>query len=107
MPLEERAQLTRLEGEIGRVVAHATSLHDVLQGCVNALVAHAGAAFARVWIVRYVGEQMLILKASAGMYTHLDGPHGRVPLGKFKIGLIASERAPHLTNQVDWRPPSG
>ena len=48
-----------------------------------------------------------MLKASAGMYTHLDGPHGRVPLGKFKIGLIASERAPHLTNQVVGDPRVG
>jgi PAS domain S-box-containing protein len=29
-----------------------------------------------------------------------DGPHGRVPVGKFKIGLIAEERTPHLTNAV-------
>ena len=43
---------------------------------------------------------MLELEASAGLYTHLDGPHGRVPVGRFKIGLIAQERLPHLTNQV-------
>jgi len=41
-----------------------------------------------------------VLQASAGMYTHTDGPHGRVPVGKFKIGLIAAERKPHLTNSV-------
>ena len=34
------------------------------------------------------------------MYTHLDGPHSRVPVGKYKIGLIAQERKPHLTNAV-------
>jgi PAS domain S-box-containing protein len=34
------------------------------------------------------------------MYTHLDGAHARVPVGKFKIGRIAQERKPHLTNQV-------
>ncbi len=106
VPLEERAQLTRMEGEIGRVVAHAGTLHDVLQGCAEALVAHAGAAFARVWTYD-PGEQTLVLRASAGIYTHLDGPHGRVPLGKFKIGLIASEREPHLTNQVIGDPRVG
>ncbi len=106
VPLEERAQLTRMEGEVGRVLAHAVTLHDVLQGCAEALVAHAGAAFARVWIYD-PGEQVLVLKASAGLYTHLDGPHGRVPLGKFKIGLIASERTPHLTNQVIGDPRVG
>ena len=43
---------------------------------------------------------MLELQASAGLYTHLNGPHGRVPLGQFKIGRIARDRKPHLTNAV-------
>lgn len=34
------------------------------------------------------------------MYTHLDGPHSRVKVGQFKIGRIAEERKPHLTNSV-------
>jgi PAS domain S-box-containing protein len=34
------------------------------------------------------------------MYTHLNGAHGRIPLGQFKIGRIALDRQPHLTNQV-------
>ena len=43
---------------------------------------------------------VLELQASAGLYTHLDGPHSRVPVGQYKIGLIAQERKPHLTNTV-------
>ena len=45
-------------------------------------------------------DDVLELRASAGLYTHLDGPHSRVPVGKYKIGLIAQERKPHLTNAV-------
>lgn len=41
------------------------------------------------------------------MYTHLDGAHARVPVGKLKIGLIAEERAPHLTNHVVGDPRVG
>ena len=104
--LEERARLTRLEGEIGRVLTRQSSLHDLLQGSVEALVAHANAAFARVWIYN-ARTQTLELAVSAGLYTHVDGPHSRVPLGKFKIGLIASEREPHLTNQVVGDPRVG
>ena len=104
--LEERARLTRLEGEIGRVLTRHGSLHDLLQGCAEALVAHVGAAFARVWIYN-ARTQTLELAVSAGLYTHLDGPHSRVPLGKFKIGLIASERQPHLTNHVVGDPRVG
>ena len=43
---------------------------------------------------------MLHLRASAGLYTHLDGPHARVPVGQFKIGRIAQSRRAHLTNDV-------
>jgi PAS domain-containing protein len=46
----------------------------------------------------------LELQASAGLYTHLNGAHARVPVGAFKIGLIAQEREPHLTNDVAHDP---
>ena len=71
----------------------------MLAGCAEALVQHLDAAFARVWVLDEA-EDVLVLRASAGLYTHLDGPHGRVPVGQFKIGLIAQERSPHLTNAV-------
>jgi signal transduction histidine kinase len=47
---------------------------------------------------------VLELKASAGLYTHLDGPHSRIKVGEFKIGRIASSRKPHLTNDVPHDP---
>jgi two-component system, NtrC family, sensor kinase len=47
---------------------------------------------------------LLELQASARIYTHLDGPHSRVPVGELKIGLIAQERQPHLTNAVTSDP---
>src|SRR6185295_8991204 len=75
------------------------SLASVLQQCAEALVTHLGAAFARVWTLNEP-EGVLELQASAGLYTHLSGPHGRVPIGQFKIGRIARDRKPHLTNAV-------
>ncbi len=39
-------------------------------------------------------------RQAAGLYTYLDGPYSRVPLGHFEIGLIALERKPHLTTSV-------
>ena len=50
---------------------------------------------------------MLELRASAGLYTHLDGAHARIPLGAFKIGRIAQHRAPHVTNDVLEDPGTG
>ncbi len=104
--LVERARLTRLEGEIGRVLTRTGTLHDLLQGSAEALVVHANAAFARVWTYN-ARTRTLELAVSAGQYTHLDGPHSRVPLGQFKIGLIGSEKTPHLTNQVVGDPRVG
>jgi two-component system cell cycle sensor histidine kinase/response regulator CckA len=97
--LAERARVAELSAEIGISVTRGRTLHEMLQGCCEALVRNLDAAFARVWTLNEP-EQVLELQASAGMYTHLDGGHGRVPVGRFKIGLIAAERQPHLTNQV-------
>jgi PAS domain S-box-containing protein len=97
--LEERARISALGAEVGTALAQDASLERTLRACTQAIVKHLDAAFARIWTVSGDG-QMLELKASAGLYTHLDGPHGRVPVGKFKIGLIAQERKPHLTNDV-------
>jgi PAS domain S-box-containing protein len=88
-----------LRAEISSVLARGETLRGMLQGCTEALVRQLGVAFARIWTLKR-GGTMLELEASAGLYTHLDGPHGRVAVGDLKIGLIAQERRPHLTNDV-------
>lgn len=88
-----------LRAEISSVFGRTETLRGMLQGCAEALVRQLDVAFARIWTLRK-GSKVLELEASAGMYTHLDGPHGRVPVGELKIGLIAHERHPHLTNDV-------
>jgi PAS domain S-box-containing protein len=75
------------------------TIQQVLQLCAESIMRHLPAAFARIWTLHHE-DQVLELKASAGMYTHIDGPHARVPVGKLKIGLIAQEARPHLTNDV-------
>jgi PAS domain S-box-containing protein len=101
-----RARHSSLLADVGVLLARSRDMNAILQGCVEALVHHAGAAFARIWLLNEA-ESMLELKASAGLYTHLDGPHGRVPVGRFKIGLIAEERKPHVTNAVQGDPRVG
>ena len=85
--------------DIGRHLTEARELPEMLRDCTQSMVDHLGAAFARIWTLNGATD-VLELVASAGLYTHLDGPHSRIPVGRFKIGLIASERRPHLTNQV-------
>lgn len=99
----ERTRLLELQAEVGLAIAESHTLAGCLQACAEALVKHLGAAFARIWTLSEV-EPILELQASAGLYTHLNGPHSHVPVGKFKIGLIAEERLPHLTNDVAGDP---
>lgn len=95
----ESARVAALGADIGAALIQGDSLRDMLQRSANTLVKHLDAAFARIWTLE-AKENVLELQASAGMYTHLDGAHSRVPVGRFKIGLIAEERTPHLTNSV-------
>jgi PAS domain S-box-containing protein len=105
--LARRVHQAALGAEVGAALAESgASLRHVLQRCAEAVVTHLEAAFARVWTIER-GSDVLELQASAGMYTHLDGPHGHVPVGQFKIGLIAAERRPHLTNEVVGDPRVG
>ncbi|HEY9714041.1 MAG TPA: ATP-binding protein, partial [Chroococcales cyanobacterium] len=78
-------------------------LKVALHNCAHAAVRHLDAAFARIWTLSGDGRE-LELQASAGMYTHLDGLHSRIAVGQHKIGLIAQERKPHLTNEAQNDP---
>ncbi|MET0621423.1 MAG: PAS domain S-box protein [Pyrinomonadaceae bacterium] len=105
--LSRRVHQAALGAEVGALLAEGGApLPQVLQGCADSVVRHLDAAFARIWTIE-PGSDVLELRASAGMYTHLDGEHGRVPVGSFKIGLIAAERRPHLTNSVVGDPRVG
>jgi PAS domain S-box-containing protein len=76
-----------------------TALQTMLQRGAEAIVRHLDAAFARIWTLND-RQKLLELQASAGLYTRLDGEHARVRVGELKIGLIAEQRKPHLTNDV-------
>ncbi len=101
---EEETQTRRAEHAAFRVdvsvaLTERATLPTILQGCTEAMVHHLHAAFARIWTLT-PGEDVLVLQASAGKYTHLNGPHARIKLGNLKIGRIAQERRAYLTNDV-------
>jgi PAS domain S-box-containing protein len=95
----ERHRLTALRADVSTALASVAPKPEVLQRCCESLVRHLDMAFARIWTLAEAGD-VLELRASAGLYTHLDGPHSRVAVGRYKIGRIASTRQPHLTNEV-------
>jgi PAS domain S-box-containing protein len=94
-----RAQHAAFRVDVSMALTERATLPTILRRCTEAMVQYLHAAFARIWTLTS-GEDMLVLQASAGKYTHLDGFHARISVGALKIGRIAQERLPYLTNDV-------
>lgn len=97
--MAERSGLAALAAAVGVALTSSDNLRQGLQKCTEILAGKMDVAFARIWTVNE-RDKVLELQASAGMYTHIDGAHARVPVGSFKIGRIAENGEPHLTNNV-------
>src|SRR3712207_2707267 len=97
--MSRQARHAALRADVSATLAEGGTSRRILQRCTKSMVWHLDAAFARIWTLNEA-EDVLELQASAGKYTHLDGTHSRVRVGEYKIGLIAQERQPHLTNDV-------
>ena len=95
----ERSRLATLVAGIADTLSRAATIRGGLQECSEIIARYIDAAFARIWTLN-AEEDVLELQASAGMYTHIDGGHARVPVGSFKIGRIAHSGEPHLSNDV-------
>jgi PAS domain S-box-containing protein len=90
--------------EISKALSKAEApLCAILQECAEAVVRHTDAAFSRIWLVKEE-ENMLELHASAGIYTDIDGPFSRIPVGDLKVGRIAATGQGHVTNNVQRDP---
>lgn len=63
------------------------------------LVEQFDCTFARIWLVE-ADRSALRLVASSGLYTHLTGSFARVPMGAFKVGKIAQNCIPFLSNYL-------
>ncbi|MEH1871731.1 GAF domain-containing protein [Nostoc sp.] len=101
--LAERARLANFRADVDAALTQSDSLQKMMRRCTDALVEHLDAAFARIWTLNKK-DNVLELQVSSGMYTHINGSHKCVPVGQFKIGLIAEEGKPHLTNSVQTDP---
>jgi hypothetical protein len=97
--LNERVRTSTLSTEVALALNAATELPAMLQQCAELVVRHMDVAFTRVWTLNEA-TQTLELQASAGCYRW---SHSRVKWGS-KIGLIAQEKKPHLTNSVQTDP---
>ncbi len=93
------ARHSALRADVSGALSDERDIRKMLQRACELIVDHLDVAFARIWTLDDEGDTLL-LQASAGLYTHIDGGHKAVPVGNFKIGRIAASRQPHLTNDV-------
>ncbi|MEM6402517.1 MAG: ATP-binding protein [Cyanobacteria bacterium P01_D01_bin.116] len=96
---QEKSRIIKFRSEIDSTLAKSNDLQEMLRQCTKIIVSYLNVEFARIW-THNPQENILILQSSAGLYTHINGGHSRIPVGQFKIGLIAQERKPHITNSV-------
>jgi PAS domain S-box-containing protein len=101
--LHERVQLAEFQAAIGAALIQPGDLRQLLQQCAQALVDSFSAAVALIWTFNEA-EQALELRASAGLYTHLDGEHSRIEIGQSRIGRIAEKKEPYLNNDLAGDP---
>ncbi|HEY0988483.1 MAG TPA: ATP-binding protein [Kofleriaceae bacterium] len=94
-----QARAALLLGEIGDALTREDSLRAALRRCADAIVRNLDAAVARIWTVD-AAAQTLNLCASAGIETRLDGDHATLRFGDHKVGTIAEDGVPYLTNDV-------
>ena len=88
-----------VRADVSLAFGQKESLETILRECAESIVRHLDAAFARIWTLSREGR-MLELRASAGLYTHINGAHSRIPMGQLKIGTIAREQKHVLTNDI-------
>src|SRR6266404_1784015 len=101
--LEERRRSASFGAEIGIALTQARTTREGLQQSAETFVQSMDVALARIWTLNEKASE-LELEASAGIYTHFDGAHGRVPVGQSEIGRIAQRGEPHLSNDVQNDP---
>ena len=89
--------------ELGQRLSGCLEPEEIAHRTTNGLIEKFGCAFARIWLVE-ADRTALRLVASAGMYTRLNGDFARVPMGAFKVGKIAQNCMPFLSNQLTEEP---
>jgi DNA-binding CsgD family transcriptional regulator len=85
--------------EIAQLLAGCLQPEEIARRVTAGIVEKFDCVFARIWLLE-PEQASLRLVASSGMYTNLHGRFARVPLGAYKVGKIAQNRAAFLSNNL-------
>ncbi len=83
--------------KIGQSISGCFEPGIIAHRITDGLVESFDSAFARIWLT-HPDQRSLSLVASSGLYTHLNGSFAQVPMGAYKVGKIAQNRVPFLSN---------
>jgi len=89
--------------QIVQSISGCLEIPAIARHLTDALVTQFDCVFARLWIVE-ADQSALRLIASSGLHTHTDGSFARVPMGAYKVGKIAQNQIPFLSNQLANEP---
>ena len=104
-PVFDKGDGTKLLIDLQHVNSIANSFNDCLdpdaiaRRVTDGLVEKFGCVFARIWLME-ADRTALKLVASSGLYCRTNGFFARVPIGAFKVGKIAQNQIPFLSNQL-------
>lgn len=97
--LLKQLQFSYLASEVNCILNQNESLKNTLQKCTDTITKYLDAALTRIWILNQ-DSQLLELKSSSGLYTHINGQHHKIKIGEFKVGKIAKSHQRLITNSV-------
>ncbi len=95
-----RARYDAMHSEVGSALVQSQDFPGIMQLCAKAIIQGVNSVFSRIWMLE-PGTDSLVLCASAGLYTHLDGSHAKIKIGERKLGRIAASLEPLETNSID------
>ena len=101
---KKKEKLIAMASRISQLLTKGDTLRVMLQSISDIIVAELGVVFARIWIVDE-SENELILHASSGLYTHIEGDHQTLTVGgDSKISRIVFEQCPCTSNSIQDSP---
>ena len=86
-----RARYDAMHSDIGSALVQSRDFPNMMQSCAEAILRGVDSVFSRIWMLE-PGTDTLVLCASAGLYTNLDGSRARIKVGERKIGRIAASQ---------------
>jgi len=89
--------------DIARRISGCLEPEAIAHQITEALIQRFDCVFARIWLVE-PDQNALRLVSSSGLYTHINGSFARVPMGAYKVGKIAQNRIPFLSNHLADEP---